>query len=106
MRLTTDEINSILTACKSVADNRSFLLYLFGSRTNINMRGGDIDLLCKVSEADLSSFQMQKNLFLAEIKSKIGEQKIDFIIASPRMIEQDEFLKSIISSCVLLNPIL
>jgi hypothetical protein len=59
------------------------------------LRGGDIDLLCEVMSSDLRSFQMDKHLFLLEIKARIGEQKIDFVIATSEQIANDAFLSSL-----------
>jgi hypothetical protein len=45
--------------------------------------------------SDLRSFQMDKHLFLLEIKARIGEQKIDFVIATSEQIANDAFLSSL-----------
>lgn len=95
MRLTHDERLGIFEACASIAGHRAFSLFLFGSRVDDAARGGDIDLLCEVSAADLSSFQLEKHRFLAAIKSRVGDQKIDLIFATPDRIASDAFLRSI-----------
>jgi predicted nucleotidyltransferase len=52
-------------------------IFLFGSRTDLNKRGGDIDLL--VLSQRLTS--MDKAPILVKIFETIEEQKIDLLIA-------------------------
>ena len=59
---------------------------LFGSRVNDNKRGGDIDLYIK------AEYDFEKKIrFLAKLKSRIGDRKIDvvFNINSNRLIEKE-----------------
>jgi len=53
-------------------------VYLFGSRTDLHKRGGDIDLLI------LSSLITEKDRRGLKLKlyDKLGEQKIDLLITS------------------------
>lgn len=51
---------------------------LFGSRTNDALKGGDIDLFIVPSVN--RNLYMNKIHFLAAIKSKVGDQKIDVVI--------------------------
>jgi predicted nucleotidyltransferase len=62
-------------------------IYLFGSRTDDNKKGGDIDLYLVVKEKSLR----KKLKFLAKIKAILGEQKIDvvFNIDENRVIEKE-----------------
>jgi len=102
MRLREAEHKGILSACNQVAAGRKHTLYLFGSRADSEKKGGDIDLLMVVSAENLKSMLLDKHHFLVEIKSKIGEQKIDLIITTEEHISKDEFLKSIKPDCILL----
>lgn len=102
MRLLDDERSSIVSACHKVAAGRVFRLYLFGSRTKSALKGEDIDLLMVVAPADLRSMQLDKHRFLYEIKTLIGEQKIDLIITTVEKIEKDEFLSKITERSLLL----
>ncbi len=64
-------------------------IYLFGSRTDDNKRGGDIDLyLCPTMPCD--DVYEKKIAFLVNLEVAIGEQKIDAIMArdASRPIEQ------------------
>lgn len=57
-------------------------VYLFGSRTNDNRRGGDIDLFLETEQ--------KENLFEKKIKmlqilyNHLGEQNIDIVINNPK----------------------
>lgn len=57
-------------------------LYLFGSRVNLDERGGDIDLLCEM-DGDPKDLIEKRSAFLIELEKKIGEQKIDFVLYQP-----------------------
>lgn len=57
---------------------KSGTLYLFGSRVNDERKGGDIDLyIVPDQQTDLGR---KKIAFLAELKRRIGEQKIDVVL--------------------------
>jgi uncharacterized protein len=77
-------VNTILSQDKDAK------IYLFGSRTSMNQKGGDTDLLI------LSDKLKKKDLVFIEweIFKYIDEQKIDFII-SPTNIT-DSFIKMIL----------
>ena len=94
MRLTPFEIQSIKQSVMKHFDEGS-KVSLFGSRTDDNQKGGDIDLYIQTPTKDCLSERKIK--FLIELKSKIGEQKIDVIIAkdSSRLIEQEALKKGI-----------
>ncbi|RME91136.1 MAG: nucleotidyltransferase domain-containing protein [Candidatus Hydrogenedentota bacterium] len=55
-------------------------VYLFGSRTNLNAKGGDIDLYI-VPESQENLIQ-KKRKFSIEFQKKFGEQKVDIVLAS------------------------
>lgn len=94
MRLSQFEISSIKEAIYNIDENA--LVYLFGSRTDNNKRGGDIDLLIisqNISVMDVTKIRLQ--LF-----DKIGEQKIDIVTAKAK--QETPFIKSIISGAIKL----
>ncbi len=64
-------------------------VFLFGSRTDDNKKGGDIDLFLVVQNHD-NLFE-KKIKFLSRIKRDLGEQKIDvvFNVDENRLIEQE-----------------
>lgn len=75
MRLETKEKQAITSAIKELDSEAE--IYLFGSRTDPEKKGGDIDLLIlskKLTSSDKISI-------LVKIFDQIEEQKIDLIIA-------------------------
>lgn len=56
--------------------------YLFGSRTRDNLRGGDIDLLIETGSTDPVEYA-KKLAFRSNLKSQIGDQKIDVLFTRP-----------------------
>ncbi|MFK7780591.1 MAG: nucleotidyltransferase domain-containing protein [Candidatus Gracilibacteria bacterium] len=88
MRLSLYEIETIVKLKNKYFGNTS-KIYLFGSRVDDAKKGGDIDLYVEADE--LSSTFTKKSDFLLELKSIIGEQKIDLIFArdEKRLIEQE-----------------
>jgi len=74
MRLDEQERLAITSSIKEIDPKAS--MYLFGSRTDPQKRGGDIDILI-ISESITVS---DKPLILQKIFEKIEEQKIDLVI--------------------------
>ena len=75
VRLTAFEVDSIKHAVMQF--DRHALVYLFGSRAQDDKRGGDIDIL--IFSNILT--HRQKRLIRGQICDRIGEQKIDIIVA-------------------------
>jgi len=88
-----------LTKYEQEAIKQSFLetfgsgqIYLFGSRVDDSLKGGDIDLYLLLDEKYSQAILFEKKLdFLGQIQEKIGHQKIDIIISkdTKRSIEQE-----------------
>lgn len=64
-------------------------IYLFGSRVDDNLKGGDIDLYLK--PIDHTNLFEKKIKFLSRIKRELGDQKIDvvFNLDKDRLIEKE-----------------
>ncbi len=78
MRLSEFEIESI----KSLAGKHfgtDVQVFLFGSRTNDNQRGGDIDLFIRDPNGDQLKVRTKIN-FITDLILLIGEQKIDVVL--------------------------
>lgn len=89
MRLNTHQVDAIKQATAEIF-GESAEVWLFGSRTDDGKRGGDIDLLVRLSER--SSGQpsgggepalMKKIRLLGALEKRLGERKIDVIIERP-----------------------
>ena len=80
VRLTEEEIRAIREVAKEVF-GEGVKVWLFGSRTDLTKRGGDIDLYIEVPfEGDMLD---KKLTFLVRLEDRIGEQRIDLIIREP-----------------------
>ena len=91
MRLTDEYIYLIKkTAARIFGGNAH--VYLFGSRVQDNLKGGDIDLLVSTDE-DKMTFK-NKVLFLVDLKKHLGDPKIDVVFDKENKSNQF-FLKSI-----------
>ena len=75
---------------------KSGKIYLFGSRVDDKLKGGDIDLYLA---PDISENLAKKRIdFLVKLKRAIGEQKIDVVISSDtsRAIEKEAIKNGIL----------
>ena len=88
MRLQQYEIDSIISITDIIFGKGSKVI-LFGSRVHDELKGGDIDLYIK--PAQQGALIKKKIDFLVALKAKIGDQRIDVILAkdSSRLIEQE-----------------
>ena len=92
-----------LSAAESAAIREQILaldpgasIYLYGSRTDPNARGGDIDLLVI---SDKLSFHDKISLLVA-IKDRIGDQRIDLMIKGVEHAKADPFAQSILGTAI------
>lgn len=77
-------------------------LRLFGSRVDDHKKGGDIDLIIMVtSNKTAENLMYYKYKILSEIKTIIGEQKIDLLINTFN--DQDVFIQAILPDSVILQ---
>lgn len=87
MRLSSHDQLAIRRATVEVAgpDARVFL---FGSRTQDNLRGGDIDLLVELPAPSSTQVRLQVSVrTAARVQRLIGDRKIDVLVADPLMPE-------------------
>ncbi len=94
MRLKNFEIEKIKSSALNIF-GKDVQVTLFGSRVDDLSKGGDIDLYIQ-SPLKNSTIESKIN-FLIDLKSAIGDQKIDVILAkdSSRLIEQEALTKGI-----------
>jgi len=74
MRLQESERQSIIQSIRSADPDAA--VYLFGSRVNDVVKGGDIDLLELSKKINLTA----KLDILARLHQQLGDQKIDLVI--------------------------
>lgn len=74
MRISEFEKRVFIETVKEIDSEAN--IFLFGSRTDDNKRGGDIDLLVHSQKIDLrKEMEIQKEFFL-----RLEEQKIDLVV--------------------------
>jgi predicted nucleotidyltransferase len=80
VRLTEEQVNAIKDAVRTVVGEDA-RIFVFGSRTDLSKKGGDIDLLVKVSRmlSDDERFEMKRRVFV-ELCKRLGERKIDLLV--------------------------
>ncbi len=93
IRLTTKEITGIQKALAEFAPGKGYSCYLFGSRTDVDKRGGDIDLLLLVDEAEYLWFLSEKLFLITKLKRYVGDQRIDVTITNDK--SKDPFIDHI-----------
>ena len=80
IRLTEKEIKAIKDTTKEVFGN-DVRVWLFGSRVNPKLKGGDIDIYIEIPDYEDTNVFKNKVKYLVSLEDKIGEQKIDLIVA-------------------------
>ena len=94
MRLSDKQQKAIKDSFLEVFKSGS--VYLFGSRVDNNLKGGDIDLYLT---PNINENLAKKRIdFLVKLKRAIGEQKIDVVISSDtsRAIEKEAIKNGIL----------
>ena len=76
MRLQQDKINYLKQLSSDIFNSSN--IYLFGSRIDDNLKGGDIDIYIQTDKKE--NILKSKIIFLREFDKKFGEQKVDLII--------------------------
>jgi uncharacterized protein len=92
MRLSKFEIESIIKLA-GIHFGKNVQVFLFGSRTNNQRRGGDIDLFIRNTAADHLLMRSKIN-FITDLILLIGEQKIDVVLENTEM-KSSVFYKTI-----------
>jgi len=93
MRLSQFEIEAIHSIAKKYFGSDA-QVFLFGSRVDDDKKGGDIDLFISTNEMYLLTLET-KIQFLAELKSQIGDQKIDVVFDTEVTRSKIQFYNSI-----------
>lgn len=79
VRLSEYDLNALQTLFRKyfLADDQ---LWLFGSRTQPQKKGGDIDLYIETHVEDINEAIDMQNHFISDLEQAIGEQKIDVVL--------------------------
>ena len=94
MRLTADERRAIVEEIRKRVSGAA--IYLYGSRVDDRLKGGDIDLLVVAPEV---KWEDKIDILLA-IKGRIGEQRIDLKLVRPAEAEEDAFVRAVLPAAV------
>ncbi len=78
IRLGDSDVNHIIKSFKQHFENNDHL-WLFGSRVNLEKRGGDIDLYIETQLPNIEASEKQTK-FVVDLWRNIGEQKIDVVL--------------------------
>ena len=87
MRISSQEAVIIKDTVTSVVGD-SCHVTLFGSRVDDTAKGGDIDLLVEVPEAQLNRASTASRL-AASLQIRLGDRRIDVILVDPATPKQD-----------------
>jgi predicted nucleotidyltransferase len=79
MRLSAEQVEAIKQETEHFFGARAEV-WLFGSRVDDNQRGGDIDLYVRSAVADAAQLAQARFTFLAHLKRRIGDRKIDLVL--------------------------
>ena len=102
MRITEKEKNAFIEILSSY--DFAGELKLHGSRVDDTARGGDIDLLLLVeTQTQRKQLASHRHEILADIKIKIGDQKIDLLIATYETAKTDPFIQLVLPEALLLH---
>ena len=78
VRLSDEYLKTIKQLAKKYFDSDE--VKIFGSRTDLNRKGGDIDIFIKTNKTE--KILIAKISFLREFEKQCGEQKIDLVVQS------------------------
>jgi predicted nucleotidyltransferase len=79
-------------------------VYLFGSRTDLNAAGGDIDLLIHVPGIGFDEELALSTRLSDALMARLGERKIDLLITPVADANAKPFVRLALTSAVRLHP--
>ena len=79
IRLSNEEIKIIKETAREIF-GEGVKVFIFGSRTDLKKRGGDIDIFIQVNKNIPSMLKLE---FLVELEKKGIERKVDLILETP-----------------------
>ena len=94
MRLSPFQIDTINKLARKHFGEKT-TVYLFGSRTDDSKQGGDIDLFINTPNEAALTIEAKIH-FLAALKTKIGNRKIDVVFDDANTRQKKNFYRSVI----------
>ena len=79
LRLSDEDLKKIISLFHKIFLEQDSL-WIFGCRTDLNKKGGDIDLYIETYAKTIEDAVKMKGDFLIELEQEIGEQKIDIVL--------------------------
>lgn len=79
MRLSSEQIEAIKQETEHFFGAQAEV-WLFGSRVDDNLRGGDVDLYVRTASSDADQLAAARFAFLARLKRRIGDRKVDLVL--------------------------
>lgn len=79
MRLSSGQVEAIKQETEHFFGAQAEV-WLFGSRVDDNRRGGDVDLYVRSGMSDADQLAAARFAFLARLKRRIGDRKIDLVL--------------------------
>lgn len=89
MRLSAEERSAITSSISALDPGAE--VFLFGSRADDSLSGGDLDLLIISNRIGFT----EKITLLTELKTQLGDRKIDLLVRSREEALTDPFVQSI-----------
>jgi len=103
MRLSQFQIDTINHLAQKYFGQEA-TVYLFGSRTDDYQKGGDIDLFIHNDNETVLTIEAKIH-FLAELKTKIGDRKIDVVFDKAGTRQKISFYRSLNNQKVEITPV-
>lgn len=97
MRISEFEIETIKSLAKLHFGN-NVEVFLFGSRTKNQLRGGDIDLFIRNHKSGPLKIKTKID-FITDLILRIGDQKIDVVLENP-VTKDSNFIKTIYQTAI------
>ncbi|MBF0362691.1 MAG: hypothetical protein HQK49_16850 [Oligoflexia bacterium] len=96
MRLNEFEIKSIIESVFLILGHQKVKIYLYGSRIDDSLKGGDIDIIVvALSDSDYNLLSLKKYQILSNLKRLIGDQKIDLSVITKVILTTDVFFSQL-----------
>ena len=101
MRLSDREARALGDVVGSFLGGRPGSLFLYGSRTRDDLRGGDVDLVVvSPSEEVVADLRRNRHRLLGALKRSIGDRRIDLSVASEQERARDPFWQNALRDAI------